>query len=132
MTDRMIPRYAIIGTRPDGSEFEAFRWCRDAASGIVRAENDGAQCGVEATYRAAPLTIVWTAMEFWGHGDPAMGGTADDRVLRVDGQFGRTGHGRPHEAEYPTAEAARAAAEAAPNRRPDGLLSITYKARLAS
>lgn len=66
----------------------------------------------------------FTACEFWGRGDPFFGGSADDRDLLVDGSFATGGYHVSQVARFATAEEARAAAEKAPNRRPDARLSI--------
>jgi len=66
----------------------------------------------------------YMAMEFWGKGDPMFGGRADDRVLGKSGQFLRGCYTRDDIATFGTREQAQAAADAAPNRRADALLSI--------
>lgn len=61
--------------------------------------------------------------EFWGDGDPMFGGKADDRALGRGGSFLPTMHQWHEVASFPTQEAAIEAANAASNRRADGLIS---------
>lgn len=44
--------FIIKARKTDGSEFECFRWCRDAESGIARGYSDAEKFNVE-------LTEVW-------------------------------------------------------------------------
>lgn len=79
------------------------------------------KCG-QAGHRAwcPEATLVWTVVEFWGNGDPMVGGAAKDLCLGPDGKFGYQWGGTP---TFKTREAAMAAGEAAPNRRVGGLVS---------
>lgn len=43
----MIPKYIIWCQTPDGMIFEAFRWCRDAPSGVKRAIQEAAAFNVK-------------------------------------------------------------------------------------
>jgi hypothetical protein len=42
----MKVKFVIFARKVDGSEFECFRWCRDAKSGIERAKTDAKKFGV--------------------------------------------------------------------------------------
>ncbi|MBR8043389.1 hypothetical protein KDW40_02260 [Burkholderia cenocepacia] len=64
-----------------------------------------------------------TVVEFAGTGDPAFGGSADDRPLGVDGQI-KDRRSSVATAEFSTIEAAHAAAIAITNRRPGSLLGV--------
>jgi len=48
----MEVKFIIKARKTDGSEFECFRWCRDAQSGIDRAYADSKRFGVE-------ITVAW-------------------------------------------------------------------------
>lgn len=50
-------RFTILASRPDGSRFECFRWTRDAASGIARAEREARGMGLHhlVNFRAEPI-----------------------------------------------------------------------------
>lgn len=63
-------------------------------------------------------------IEFWGKGDPFFGGTADDRPLGKTGSFLTGGYAFSAVATFDTREAAQAAADAAPNRRAGGRISV--------
>lgn len=39
--------FVIFARKDDGSEFECFRWCRDAQSGIDRAFIDAKRFGID-------------------------------------------------------------------------------------
>lgn len=39
--------FIIFARKADGTEFECFRWCRDAASGVDRAFVDAKRFGIE-------------------------------------------------------------------------------------
>lgn len=43
----MEVKFVIFARKADGSEFECFRWTRDAASGIARAFSDAEKFGIE-------------------------------------------------------------------------------------
>lgn len=45
----MEVKFVIFARKADGSEFECFRWTRDAASGIARAKSDAAEFGIKVT-----------------------------------------------------------------------------------
>lgn len=45
----MEVKFIIKARKADGSEFECFRWCRDADSGVVRGYRDAERFGVEVT-----------------------------------------------------------------------------------
>lgn len=62
-------------------------------------------------------------VEFSGTGDPAFGGTADDRPLGVDGLILEWGSNAPR-AEFETIEQAHEAAKAVKNRRPNSILGV--------
>lgn len=42
----MEVRFVIFGLRADGSALELFRWTRDAASGIARAQREAVEFGM--------------------------------------------------------------------------------------
>ena len=73
--------------------------------------------------------LPFIALEFHGKGDRMFEGSADDRVLGKRGAF-LTGAGwsRADYARFATKAEALAAAEAATNRRPKGLLLATKEA----
>lgn len=52
-----LARFTIIASRPDGSRFECFRWTRDAASGIARAQREAKGMGLDhlSDFRAEPI-----------------------------------------------------------------------------
>lgn len=62
-------------------------------------------------------------IEFYGTGDPAFGGSADDRSLGFDGLILQRGSNGPR-AEFETTEQAHAAAKAIKNRRPNSILGV--------
>ncbi len=62
-------------------------------------------------------------IEFSGTGDPAFGGSADDRPLGIDGLILERGSNAPR-AEFETIEKAHEAARAIKNRRPDSILGV--------
>lgn len=41
----MAPTFRIFVRTAEGSEFQAFTWCRDEASGIARAWREGREFG---------------------------------------------------------------------------------------
>lgn len=43
----MAPNFKIFVRTAGGEEFMAFTWCRDEASGIARAQREGAEFGFE-------------------------------------------------------------------------------------
>lgn len=44
----MFPvKFVIMARKPNGEEFECFRWCREAAQGIERGWADAKRFGVE-------------------------------------------------------------------------------------
>lgn len=70
---------------------------------------------------ALPLSMM--VVEFSGHGDPAFGGSADDRLLGPAGEIlPRNSVERP--AEFLTIGAAHEAAKSIANRRADSLLGV--------
>lgn len=49
----MVPvTFILFGRKADGSVIELFRWCRDEASGLARAEREAREFGVD-------LSEVW-------------------------------------------------------------------------
>lgn len=79
---------------------------------------------VEKTKAAWPgLPLGMHVIEYCGDGDPAFGGTADDRVLGIEGQI-LARHARTAVAEFATIEAAHEAAKVISNRRPNSLLGV--------
>lgn len=46
-------KFVIIGVKADGSEFECFRWTRDANSGIQRAYADAKKYKADMVYAYA-------------------------------------------------------------------------------
>jgi hypothetical protein len=48
----MKVKFVIFARKVDGSEFECFRWCRDARSGIDRALIEAKQNGIE-------VSLIW-------------------------------------------------------------------------
>jgi len=79
----------------------------------------------KANWRGVPLGM--HIIEYYGDGDPAFGGLADDRPLGVNGQIldrAARIHARTPVAEYATIEAAHDAAKAISNRRPNSLLGV--------
>ncbi len=74
-----------------------------------------------------PLSVL--VIEYWGDGDPAFGGYADDRALGPGGEI--LTHQRRIEGvrpiEFATLEDAHEACKAIMNRRQDSLLGIAPK-----
>ncbi|MEW5888010.1 MAG: hypothetical protein AB1768_03015 [Pseudomonadota bacterium] len=62
-------------------------------------------------------------IEFSGTGDPAFGGSADDRPLGIDGLILERGSNAPR-AEFETIEQAHEATKAIKNRRPNSILGV--------
>ena len=50
-------RFTITARQPNGERFECFRWCRDAASGIARAEREAREMGLNdlSDFQAEPI-----------------------------------------------------------------------------
>lgn len=73
---------------------------------------------------AEPKSMI--VIEYCGNGDPAFGGTADDRALGPDGFIlgfdQRLQKIEPM--EFPTLEAAHEAAKQVKNRRPNSMLGV--------
>lgn len=102
-------------------------------AGIVRAIDLRDESYVEAhrqRWREHP-PLWMTVIEFYGDGDPAFGGSADDRSLGTDGRliegpyWGSVAGSRIKTARFETIESAHAAALRIPNLRPGGLLGIS-------
>lgn len=77
----------------------------------------------ERQWPTLPLSML--LIEYRGDGDPAFGGSADDRVVLDDGSV----EARPRAsgqkcAVYQTVAQAHAAARAIPNRRPNSILGV--------
>jgi len=70
------------------------------------------------------LPAVITVVEFYGKGDPFFGGSADDRVLRVDGRIGASGFAASPKWDFSSIEDAAAAAKNIPNRRENSFLGL--------
>jgi hypothetical protein len=43
----MAPTFKILIEKRDGETIKAFTWCRDASSGIARAEKEAKEFGIE-------------------------------------------------------------------------------------
>lgn len=77
------------------------------------------------TNTGTPDPISMIVIEYWGDGDPAFGGSADDRTLAPDGQIHtRETSLKTGAAEFRTLEEAHEACKAIPNRRPGSLLGV--------
>lgn len=77
----------------------------------------------EMRWRCLPLSMI--VIEFWGNGDPAFGGSADDWVLGQSGSlFRNTFSAQDAVAVFDTIEAAHAAALRIPNRREGSILGV--------
>jgi len=70
------------------------------------------------------LPISMKVMEFFGTGDPFFGGTADDRVLGVNGEILPRGAEESDKAVFRTIEMAHEAAKTINNRRPNSRLGV--------
>ncbi len=75
----------------------------------------------KAKWRCQPKGM--TVVEFFGSGDPAFGGNADDRSLGCNGLILERNSSVPC-AEFQTIEAAHEVARAIKNRRPDTILGV--------
>jgi len=74
-----------------------------------------------AQWAVKPASMI--VIEFSGTGDPFCGGSADDRVLGIDGRI-KERASRAESASFETVEAAHAAACSIPNRRPGSVLGV--------
>lgn len=91
-----------------------------------------AKQGIEAWARVAALKQQWgascpldmTIMEFAGNGDPAFGGSADDRALMQDGRIRSRSSSADAPAVFATIEAAHIAARGLGGRRPGSVLGV--------
>lgn len=72
---------------------------------------------------ALPKSMI--VIEYHGHGDPAFGGSSDDRPLGESGRvFKPSWDSSEKVAEFPTIEAAHQAAQMVPNRRKGSILGV--------
>lgn len=78
----------------------------------------------ETRWGSLPLSMV--VIEYYGNGDPAFGGQADDRVLLESGQIqGRVcSKGDAKTAVFKTVADAHQSAMKIPNRRPGSILGV--------
>lgn len=78
----------------------------------------------EARWGALPASMI--LVEYWGDGDPAFGGHADDRVVLTSGRIQESTLRKAGEvvAEFPSVASAHEAALKIPNRRAQGLLGV--------
>ncbi|AQH05991.1 hypothetical protein A9R05_44395 (plasmid) [Burkholderia sp. KK1] len=77
-------------------------------------------------WRTAPVSMI--VLEFCGNGDPAFGGSADDRALGVDGQI-KERMSRVETAVFTTVQEAHDAATKVTNRRPNSILGVAPRWR---
>ncbi len=93
----------------------------------IGVEHDGFPEATRAKWAASktqePISMI--VIEYWGHGDPGFGGSADDRALGPDGLILDWQTRRVHKPlEFATVESAHEAAKQIRNRRKDSILGI--------
>jgi len=99
------------------SNLDQERW-----SGMVRIGHPDFIPGVFARRWGSSQPTEFTVMEYWGDGDRAFGGEADDRPLLVTGRIRESLHQPEPVAVFTTLEDAHQAAAGIPNRRAKSLL----------